>query len=65
MASSVAGPSVDSVASTGPLHAAYTLYVVVGFTHDAVLVYSKGVLRRFAGEDYFYVLVSAKRSVED
>ena len=41
------------------------LYVIVGVTHDAILVYTKGALRRFAGEDYFYLLVSAKRSVED
>lgn len=40
------------------------LYVIIGLTHDAVLVYTKGALRRFAGEDQFYVLVSAKRSVE-
>jgi hypothetical protein len=42
-----------------------TLYVVVGFTHDGVLVYTKGAIRRHAGQDYFYVFVSAKRSVED
>lgn len=40
------------------------LYVILGFTHDAVLVYTKGVLRQAGGEDRFYVLVSAKRSVE-
>ena len=40
------------------------VYVIVGFTHDALLVYTKGVLRRIAGEDHFYVLISAKRSVE-
>lgn len=40
------------------------VYVIVGLTHDAVLVYTKGVLRRQAGEEYFYVLVSAKRSIE-
>ena len=41
------------------------LYVILGITHDAVLVYTKGALRRFQGEEHFYVLVSAKRSVED
>jgi hypothetical protein len=40
------------------------LYVIVGLTHDALLVYTKGILRRRGGEDYFYVLVSAKRSLE-
>jgi hypothetical protein len=42
-----------------------TLYVIVGLTHEAVLIYTKGALRRFRGEDYFYVFVSAKRSIED
>lgn len=28
------------------------------------MVYTKGVLRRIAGEERFYVLISAKRSVE-
>jgi hypothetical protein len=42
-----------------------TLYVIVGFTHDGILVYTKGALRRHAGEEYFYVFVSAKRSIED
>ena len=41
------------------------LYVIVGLTHDGLLVYTKGVLRRFGAEDVFYVLVSAKRSVEE
>ncbi|HEX7602426.1 MAG TPA: hypothetical protein VF316_12510 [Polyangiaceae bacterium] len=41
------------------------LYVVVGLTHDAVIVYTKGALRRFAGEDHFYVFISTKRSVDD
>lgn len=41
------------------------LYVIVGLTHDAVIIYTKGALRRFAGEDYFYIFISAKRSVGD
>lgn len=41
------------------------LYVILGFTHDGLLVYTKGALRRYAGEEFFYVLVSAKRSLED
>jgi hypothetical protein len=41
------------------------LYVIVGFSHDGLLVYTKGALRRFEGEDFFYLLVSAKRSIED
>lgn len=41
------------------------LYVIVGITHEGIVVYTKGALRRFEGEDYFYVFVSAKRSVDD
>ena len=40
------------------------VYVIVGLTHDAIVVYTKGVLRRIGGQDCFYLLVSAKRSVE-
>ena len=40
------------------------LYVILGFTHEGLLVYTKGALRRFADEESFYVLVSAKRSIE-
>ena len=42
-----------------------SLYVILGITHDGILVYTKGALRRHAGEDYFYVFISAKRSVDD
>jgi len=41
------------------------LYVIVGFTHEGLFVYTKGALRRFAGEDWFYLFVSAKRSFEE
>jgi hypothetical protein len=40
------------------------LYVIVGFTHEGIFVYTKGALRRFAGEGWFYLFVSAKRSFE-
>jgi hypothetical protein len=39
------------------------LYVIVGATYDGVLVYSKGAIRRIAGEETFYFLVSSKRWV--
>ena len=42
-----------------------TLYVIVGLTHEGILVYTKGALRRHAGQDQFYVFVSAKRSIDD
>jgi hypothetical protein len=41
------------------------LYVIVGLTHEAVIVYTKGALRRFQGEEFFYVFISAKRSFSD
>jgi len=33
-------------------------------THDSLLVYTKGALRRHAGEEHFYVFISAKRSID-
>ena len=33
--------------------------------NEGNLVYTKGALRRFAGEDWFYLFVSAKRSLEE
>jgi hypothetical protein len=41
-----------------------SLYVVLGITHEGILVYTKGALRRHAGEEHFYVFVSAKKSVD-
>jgi hypothetical protein len=40
------------------------LYVVLGFTHEGILIYTKGALRRRSGQEHFYIFVSAKRSVE-
>jgi hypothetical protein len=40
------------------------LYVIIGITHEGILVYTKGALRQVGGEETFYLLVSAKRSVE-
>jgi hypothetical protein len=37
------------------------LYVIVGATFDGVLLYTKGAIRRVAGEDTYYFLVSSKR----
>jgi hypothetical protein len=41
------------------------LYVIVGFTHEGIFVYTKGALRRFGNEDWFYLFVSAKRSIDE
>ncbi len=51
--------------STGRAVRNERLYVIVGFTHEGIFVYTKGALRRFAGEDWFYLFVSAKRSFEE
>lgn len=39
------------------------LYVILGTTHDGIVVYTKGTVRRQAGRDVFYVLISAKRAL--
>ena len=39
------------------------LYVIHGLTRQGVLVYTKGTFRTEAGEEVFYVLVSAKKAV--
>ena len=37
------------------------LYVIVGATYDGVLIYTKGTIRKVAGEDTFYFFVSSKQ----
>ena len=37
------------------------LYVIAGTTYDGILVYTKGCIRRMAGEDTYYFFVSSKR----
>lgn len=37
------------------------LYVIVGSTYDGLLVYTKGTIRRIAGEETYYFFVSSKR----
>lgn len=37
------------------------IYVVVGSTYDGVLLYTKGSIRRVAGEETYYFFVSSKR----
>ena len=41
------------------------LYVIVGSTYDGLLIYTKGTIRKIAGEDTFYFLVSSKRWTTD
>jgi hypothetical protein len=40
------------------------LYVILGFTYDGILVYTKGKLQRESGQEVFYILISSKRAVE-
>lgn len=41
------------------------LYVIVGSTYDGLLIYTKGTIRRIAGEDTYYFFVSSKRWAPD
>lgn len=38
------------------------LYVILGFTYDNVLVYTKGKLHKEGGEEVYYILISSKRA---
>jgi len=38
------------------------VHILEGITLDGVAVYTKGVIRKFGGEEIFFVLISAKRS---
>jgi len=42
-------------------HAGEKLYVIVGSTYAGLLIYTKGTIRRVAGEDTYYFFVSSKR----
>jgi hypothetical protein len=41
------------------------LYVIVGITHEGIVVYTKGTFRPFQGKEHFYLLVSAKRALDE
>jgi hypothetical protein len=41
------------------------LFVIIGATYDGRMVYTKGTIRRDAGVEEFYVLVSSKWSAYD
>ena len=40
------------------------LYVIKGMSYSGLVIYTKGTIRKIAGEDTFYLLVSSKRSIE-
>ena len=50
--------------STSPFRARRRekVYIIVGFTFDGLLIYTKGVIRREFGQETLYIFVSAKRS---
>jgi hypothetical protein len=38
------------------------LYVILGFTYDNVLIYTKGKFQKEDGDDVYYILISSKRA---
>ncbi len=40
------------------------LYVIKGLTFDGVAIYTKGKILKTAGVDFFYVLISSKKSTD-
>jgi hypothetical protein len=40
------------------------LYVILGFTYDGILVYTKGKLQKESSQEVYYILISSKRAVE-
>ena len=39
-----------------------TLYVIIGLTFDGLAIYTKGKIATIDQQEYFYVLISSKRS---
>ena len=42
-----------------------TLYIIKGITYDGMVIYTKGKIATFEGQEVFYVLISSKRSTDD
>jgi len=42
-----------------------TLYVVVGITYIGIVIYTKGKFLKREGKEYYYVLISSKRDIEN
>jgi hypothetical protein len=40
------------------------LYVILGFTYDGILVYTKGKLQKESGQEVYYILISSKKAME-
>ncbi len=56
-----------TVRSRSPLrrHSGERLYIIKSSTYDGTRIYSKGTIVNEEGEDVFYILVSAKRSIDE
>jgi hypothetical protein len=39
------------------------LYIIIGLTYDDMPIYTKGKIVKSNGEEFFYILISSKRSV--
>jgi hypothetical protein len=48
----------------GPSGGTERLYVILGFTYDGTLVYTKGKLQEESGQEVYYILISSKKAVE-
>jgi len=42
-----------------------TLYVIAGITYAGIIIYTKGKFLKRENKEYFYVIISSKRDVED
>lgn len=41
-----------------------TLYIIKGLTLEGMLIYTKGKIADYEGQEVFYVIISSKRSTE-
>jgi len=42
-----------------------TLYVIAGITYAGIIIYTKGKILKKGSKEYYYVIISSKRDVED
>ena len=39
------------------------LYIIKGLTYDGLLIYTKGKISKIIDQEYYYVLISSKKSI--
>ena len=39
------------------------LYIIKGLTYDGLLIYTKGKISKIADQEFYYVLISSKKSI--